>query len=660
MNATNWPAIWAILLLVAVAQATPAVETPAVATPAALLARHCGECHAGGATEGGLSLEGVTAFANATPDVWSAVHEKLQLGLMPPPEAERLPDEDRARLVSWIADAMREAGKRVNDKLEWPNYGNYVPHEPLFRGPHHPAPATRVRLWRQRPENHANGRPAVQPFAMLPGQQISDYAAIYVVDESAAEIVLRNAEQVVERWTAVEEQNGKLVAAKGSQGNLLPILQPDPEPTPEQFAQCVNWSFHQAIGRRATPEELEGVREMYDTIAAAHGRLQAGRAALMSPLLLPEAVYRLELGAGELDEHGRRRLSKDEILLALRQTLFSGNPWLPTIHEARKPDVVLATREEVAVLVKTLLESTTPEQPVNARVLEFFDEFLDYRKARDVFKEVPSGVRFAIGELIDDTRRLIATIVAEDRDVLRRLLTTHQTYVGTPVDPHQSPPSHAIYNLPADFKWRRGLVELATEERAGILTQPAWLVAHSGNFDNDPVRRGKWVLERLLGGTVPDLPVTVCAVVPEDHSKTLRERFEVVSNDSYCWKCHRQMNQLGMPFEAYDHFGRYRLRELDRPVNASGAIVDSGDPRLDGEVTNPVELIRRLGGSDRAREVFVRYAFRYFLGRNETLRDAQTLREADQAYTSSGGSVKALVVSLLSSDSFLYRTPEAE
>jgi hypothetical protein len=650
MSTAPWPAIGLFLLLLLFVAAAPA--TPGAELPPALLVRHCGECHAGGAQEGGLSLDGVKAFADASPDVWSAVHEKLQLGLMPPPEAERLPDEDRARLVAWIADAMRAAGKRVSDKLEWPNYGNYVPHEPLFRGPCHPAPATRVRLWRQRPENHRTGG-GVQPFAMLPGQQISDYAAIYVVDESAVEIVLRNAEQLVERWTAVEEKDGKLVAAQGAQAHLLPILQPEPEPTPADFTKCVNWAFGQAIGRQATAAELDGVRKMYDTAAAAHGRLRAGRAALMAPLLLPEAVYRLELGAGELDEHGRRRLSKDEILRALRQTLFSGHAWLPTLENARKPDATLATREEVATLVQALLEQTSPEQPVNARVLEFFDEFFAYQKARDVFKEVPNNMRFSIGDLIEDTRRLIKAIVTRDRDVFRRLLTTHKTYIRVS--------THApIYNLPADFKWRQDLVDLAAEERAGILTQPAWLVAHSGNFDNDPVRRGKWVLEHLLGGTVPDLPVTVCAVVPEDHAKTLRERFEVVSNDSYCWKCHRQMNQLGMPFEAYDHFGRYRLRELDRPVDASGAVVDSGDPRLDGGVTRPVELIRRLAESDRAREVFVRYAFRYFLGRNETLRDARTLRDADEAYTKGGGSMKALVVSLLSSDSYLYRTPEPE
>ncbi len=65
-----------------------------------------------------------------------------------------------------------------------------------------------------------------------------------------------------------------------------------------------------------------------------------------------------------------------------------------------------------------------------------------------------------------------------------------------------------------------------------------------------------------------------------------------------------------------------------------------------------------LAASKRAEEMFVRYAFRFFLGRNETLRDAATLRQAHAAYVDSHGSMKTLVVSLLSSDSFLYRSTE--
>lgn len=52
----------------------------------------------------------------------------------------------------------------------------------------------------------------------------------------------------------------------------------------------------------------------------------------------------------------------------------------------------------------------------------------------------------------------------------------------------------------------------------------------------------------------------------------------------------------------------------------------------------------------------MRHAFRFFLGRNETLSDARTLQEADKSYLESGGSFKALVLSLLTSDSFLYRS----
>ena len=85
-------------------------------------------------------------------------------------------------------------------------------------------------------------------------------------------------------------------------------------------------------------------------------------------------------------------------------------------------------------------------------------------------------------------------------------------------------------------------------------------------------------------------------------------------------------------------------------------IYASGDPKLDGPVESAQEMIRRLADSERVRQVFIRYVFRYFMGRNETVGDAATLQEADRVYVESGGSFKELVVSLLTSESFLYRT----
>ena len=92
-----------------------------------------------------------------------------------------------------------------------------------------------------------------------------------------------------------------------------------------------------------------------------------------------------------------------------------------------------------------------------------------------------------------------------------------------------------------------------------------------------------------------------------------------------------------------------------KPVDASGELRGTGDPNLDGPISDAIDLSQRLAKSDRARQSFIRHAFRYWMGRNETLADSPTLIAADKAYLEHGGSFKAMLVSLLSSDSFLYR-----
>ena len=214
------------------------------------------------------------------------------------------------------------------------------------------------------------------------------------------------------------------------------------------------------------------------------------------------------------------------------------------------------------------------------------------------------------------------------------------------------------------------------EHRMGMLTHPAWLLAHSQNTETDPVRRGRWVREKLLAGRVPDVPITVDAQIPEDRHDTLRERLASVTSKQECWKCHQHMNPLGLTFEIFDDFGRYRTQESlehpeniidaeknksvvptykSKPVDATGNLSGTGDPALDGDVNDAFDLIKRLSKSDRVRQSIIRHAFRYFMGRNERLSDSQTLMDADRAYLEGGGSFRAVVVSLLTSDSFMYR-----
>ena len=207
------------------------------------------------------------------------------------------------------------------------------------------------------------------------------------------------------------------------------------------------------------------------------------------------------------------------------------------------------------------------------------------------------------------------------------------------------------------MKPERTLTTAPEGQRLGILTHPSWLVSHSDAMDNHAIHRGIWVRERLLGGGIPDVPITVDAQLPDQPENTLRERMRV-TKEEYCWACHEKMDPLGLPFEMYNHAGLFRTEELGQPVDTTGEIIKSGDPALDGPVANAIEMIEKLAESERSEQVFVRHAFRFWMGRNETLNDAAILQKAHRAYRESGGSMNALILSLLTSDAFLYRTLE--
>ncbi|MEI7823101.1 MAG: DUF1588 domain-containing protein, partial [Verrucomicrobiota bacterium] len=181
-----------------------------------------------------------------------------------------------------------------------------------------------------------------------------------------------------------------------------------------------------------------------------------------------------------------------------------------------------------------------------------------------------------------------------------------------------------------DFdEWLAGKpYDVHPEERMGILTQASWLVSMSSNFDNHAIHRGRWIRERLLGGRILEVPITVNAMLPNEPHRGLRDRMRV-TREEYCWKCHKTVDPLGLPFEQFDHIGRYRTAEIvvDKektkngqiprtmttiPFDTTGAITESGDPKLDGPVNGPFELIEKLARSERVEQVFVRHVFRYF------------------------------------------------
>lgn len=332
---------------------------------------------------------------------------------------------------------------------------------------------------------------------------------------------------------------------------------------------------------------------------------------------------------------------------------------------------------------------------------EDFATFREMYKRTRGMKPTEAAAEVAKMHLEKPERNLEDSFLSKDGDVrgiLKSTLQQAKLYFGEdgtkdensskvypPHDKEAIQHSVKMYNI--DFlEWSYEVEQpMKVENRAGILTHPAWLIAFSHNAATDPVRRGKWVREKLLGGFIRDVPITVDAKVPEDPHSTLRERFAVTEAKN-CWMCHEKMNPLGYTFESYDDFGRFRTVEnieypenvlntksmtaknmhglwtefkmpvyKTKPVNPIGYLEGTGDKSLDGEIKDTTDMMTRLARSKRVRQVFVRNVFRYFMGRNETLSDSPTLIAADRVYVESGGSFRELMVSLLTSDSFLYR-----
>ncbi|REJ98819.1 MAG: DUF1588 domain-containing protein [Planctomycetota bacterium] len=128
-------------------------------------------------------------------------------------------------------------------------------------------------------------------------------------------------------------------------------------------------------------------------------------------------------------------------------------------------------------------------------------------------------------------------------------------------------------------------VDLSDGKRGGVLTTAAVLTLTSNPSRTSPVKRGKWILEQLLGVS-SEPPADVPALDeaadnrPASKSLSLRERLARHTADASCASCHLRMDPLGFSLENYDAVGRWRRDERGRPIDASAELPDG--TRFDG------------------------------------------------------------------------------
>ena len=610
---------------------------------------YCIACHGEETQKGKIRLDHLSANLEdrQEAELWARSLEAIEFGEMPSDKADKFPTKAEARLVQdWIARSLAQVGIEVEEKAGKEGYGNLIPHDLLFS----PAESKRVvdaaaRLWRISPKALANtvrgARMVSNPFALdKPHGNFRDFKGKYVFNSLMAE-------QVTELALAHSEKEAK------NARKAIVMMKEKGSTIDEANREAIKRHCHNVLRRTPTEEEMEVMMTLLKKVDTELGVPFGLQAVYASIILRPETLFRFEGTEASDDDTGLVALSRRELATSLAFALTDLPPDGNLLrafenNESSPRDILMAE-------TRRLLDDEIRPTARN-RLLQFFQEYFDYLKAEDVFKDQIKGHKHWAPALVYDLNALVLHVLKKDKQVLKTLLTTPEYLIH--VNSHRDHGNPLVYNLPPDWKPSSKPFKFPEGQRMGILTHPAWLVAHSGNFDNDPILRGHWIRYKLLGGSVPDIPITVDAKLPEDENMTLRERMHVTRAEE-CYKCHSKMNPLGLPFEQYDHFGRFRFLELDKPVDVTSKIVNSGVPEVDGEIRTPFELIERLANSTHCEQVFVRYVFRFFMGRNETLGDAKTLQEAHKAYVDNDGSMKALVLSLLISDSFLFRAKPA-
>jgi len=605
---------------------------------------YCVSCHGPEKQKGKIRIDQLTESPRGREDaeLWSQILESLAFGGMPSDSAKRFPSKTEARMVQgWIGGMLADAGRVVEGKNGKEGYGNLVPHELLFS----PKETDRTvdvasRLWRITPKALANllrgARIVSNPFEFeKPHGNFRDFKGKYQFNSLMAEQI----SELAIAHSLQEARNArKRIVEERKKG----------KPLEEANVTEIRRRYETVLRRSPTDAEMASLTALMKKVDGELGLPRGLQAAFSAIILQPETLFRFE-GVVEGDKGGLIELSRRELATALAYALTDLPPdsHLLNAFKDEKLSVQLIIQQQVQRLLDDQKRSEAKK-----RLQQFFQEYFDYEKAADVFKDQVKGHKHWAPALVYDLDALVMHVLEKDKQVFKTLLTTPDYMIF--VNSHRDHGNPLVYNLPPDWKPTSKPVRFLKDQRMGVLTHPAWLVAHSGNFDNDPIRRGHWIRYKLLGGNVPDIPINVDAKLPDDKTMTLRERMHVTRAEE-CYKCHSKMNPLGLPFELYDHYGRFRFDELDKPVNTTSRIVNTGVAEVDGEVKTPFELIERLANSKHCEQVFVRYVFRFFMGRNETLGDAKTLQEAHNAYVGSDGSMKALVVSLLSSDSFIYR-----
>ena len=349
--------------------------------------------------------------------------------------------------------------------------------------------------------------------------------------------------------------------------NYLEVIKAQKLAEPGHVTDALEFASR-AWRRPLTANEKENLRAFYQkSRTSLHLDHDAALRALIARILVsPAFLYRVET-VGKSGEH---RLNQWELASRLSFFLWSSIP----DQELRR--AAAAGELSDPALVAKQVTRMTDDPKARRLATEFFGQWLgfyhfDEYRGVDTgrFPEFKDEVRSA---MYDEAVSTFEFIVRQGRPV-REILYADYTFLNKPLA--------TFYGIDRDLKLTDQMVKVDganSFNRGGALRLGSVLTTTSAPLRTSPVKRGDWVLRRILGTPTPPPPADAGTIPADDktfNGLTVRERLAQHKRNATCANCHKRIDPLGFPLEGFDAVGRTRPSYNDgKPVDDIGEIDD--------------------------------------------------------------------------------------
>jgi hypothetical protein len=431
----------------------------------------------------------------------------------------------------------------------------------------------------------------------------------------------------------------------------------------DQSREVLNRFVSRAYRRPATRDEIDRLVAMA-TIAQNDGLNwdAAMQRAIMAVLVSPKFLFRLELNDRSAQPEAADSVPLDEYQLASRLSYFlwSSMPDDELFDLAKRGELT----KNLDAQVKRMLASPRSKALVDNFAMQWLQlkRLKTYAPDPKLFPSFNEQLRNAMAK---ETELFFESIVREDRSVLE-MLDADYTYLNETLARH-----YGIADTAGNWIGQKAerpggqpisrrefvRVNLPEKLRGGLLTQASILTVTSNPTRTSPVKRGRWVLEQILGAPPPPPPPDV-PELPEGKEQlvgSLRQRMEQHRANPACANCHAKMDPIGFAFENYDAIGAFRTKDGEFAIETAGVLPDGKAFQGPGELKT-ILMEKRHQFTRCLTEKLMIYA----LGRGLEYYDRRPVMQIQEALAKNDYKFSALVSEIVKSEPFRMRRGREE